>query len=273
MLVTVSDYKIAVKKIKDNPNNHGFSKGEFEEIMTFEKTMQEFNDKYLSSFNKITEIISKAFSASRFSVIKFEEKLKDTRFVVNQDWFISFNLLRNLTIKQTYNAISNQDKESFKLFVLETFSVEQNNIFKSIHKIIPHRKSITLEIESLYKSNFYNTVVVLCYTQVDGICNENLNYGFFDTDRKTHELKIKELEPNDSLASKIAIQLKEPKNEISRYVKNEVNDKTYKLDSFNRHLVLHGHSIHFGTQLNAIRAILLLDFVCALINEKVIKKS
>jgi hypothetical protein len=78
------------------------------------------------------------------------------------------------------------------------------------------------------------------------------------------------LNPNESFAGKIAGQLKEPRNEISRYVKDEIKNRTFKLDSFNRHLVLHGHSIHYGTQKNAIRAILLLDFVCALMPSKII---
>ncbi|HKO80656.1 MAG TPA: hypothetical protein VJU78_09680, partial [Chitinophagaceae bacterium] len=209
MLVTLRDYQTALKKIKDNPNNHGFTATEYEAVMDFEKEMEAYSNKYLASFNKINEQLSKILPIFQFSVEKFEEKIADTRFVVSHDWFISFNLLRNLTLHETYTVINNKDKDSFETFILRTFPSEEKNIFSAIYQTVPHRKTIISEIESAYSNNHFHSVVVLCYTQVDGICNENLGHGFFDTDRKTNELKIKELEPNSALASKVAVQLKE----------------------------------------------------------------
>jgi hypothetical protein len=150
---------------------------------------------------------------------------------------------------------------------LKEFPKSKKFIFKIILEKIPHRQQILTEIEQCYKRKLYSSVVTLCYTQVDGICNEKLNYGFFDTDNKTHDLKIQSLELKPNLSTKIASQVKEPKNEFSRYVRKDIQDRTFELNSFNRHLVLHGHSIYYGTEKNAIRAILLLDFVCALLIE------
>lgn len=271
MLVTVNDYKIALKNIPDNPGNHGYSKEECDDVLSFEREIQKDSKKFTTSFNKIEEKLAKIFTVAQLPSSKLIETLQDTRFVVHHDWYISFNLLRNSTIKEIFRLLHSKKKESLQKFVIKNFSLEQCTIFKFIHKTIPHRRSLISEIEGSFKNKFYSAVVILCYTQVDGICNENIRYGFFDTDQR-YNLKISRLEPKDSLASKIAGQLKEPRNEMNRYVKPEIDNCTFKLDSFNRHLVMHGHSIHFGTELNAIRAILLLDFVCSLINEKVISK-
>jgi hypothetical protein len=58
------------------------------------------------------------------------------------------------------------------------------------------------------------------------------NYGFFDTEDK--ELKIKSYVFNQSLSSYIASQLKQDRNEITRYVKKEVDDKSFDAGSYNR---------------------------------------
>jgi hypothetical protein len=271
MLVTINDYKIALKNVREYPESHGYSKEECESVLSFEKEMKEYSHKLTSSFKKTGENLTRAFANFQFSPCKFVEAIQDTSFVVTHDWYISFNLLRNSTLDEIFRLLHFKEKESLQNFVIKNFPLEKDTIFKFIHKTIPHRTSLISEIEGLFKNNFYSAVVALCYTQVDGICNENIGYGFFDTDQN-HNLKISKLEPNESLASKIAFQLKESRNEINRYVKPEINNKTFKLNSFNRHLVIHGHSIHFGTELNAIRAILLLDFVCSLIKEGVISK-
>lgn len=270
--MTVGEYQIASKAIRENPEDHGYSKEVYETVIAFDNEMKKYIDKYKSSISKVSDQMSKLFLSSKNALSKFEEQLEDTRFVVTHDWFISFNILRNLTIKKTFTVLSNKDKSAFENFVLTTFPSERSNLFKAIYKAIPHREAIITEIETLYCQNHFHAVIVLCYTQVDGICNENLRFGFFDVDQNTKELRVKQLDSNNSLASKIATQLKEPRNEISRYVKNAIKNGIYKRDSFNRHLVMHGHSINYGTKLNAIRAILLLDFVCSLVKEGVITK-
>ena len=141
MLVTVTDYKIAIKEIRENPEGHRFSKDEVERVMDFEKSIQEFDHKFGAPITKIAETISQSFSASQ-SVLQFEEKLKDTKFVVNQDWFISFNLIRGVSIKKSFEFLTHENNESITDFVLRTFPAGQAHIFHAIHKAIPHRKSI-----------------------------------------------------------------------------------------------------------------------------------
>lgn len=272
MLVTVKDFKEALKKIKENPQNHGLSSEDYEQVVTLEKQLKETTDKFNSTFQKINDVFSKAFAAFQSSALKFEEKFEEIKFVANHDWLISFNLFTDSTLQEMFEIINKKDKKNFEEFVMSVFPRSQKNIFAEMRKRLTHRKAILTEIEQSYNHKFYFSVVTLCYTQVDGICNEKLNYGFFDTNSKTHDLKIKALEVSRGLLSKIAGQLQEPRNEISRYVKEEIRDRTFQPDSFNRHLVLHGHSIHYGTRKNAIRAILLMDFVCALVTEDRVRK-
>jgi hypothetical protein len=100
--------------------------------------------------------------------------------------------------------------------------------------------------------------------------NETWKIGFFDNDKQTnYELKIKKLNTKkESFTKSIINQLGEPRNEINR----KSNDPKYQIkenkeNSINRHLIIHGHSKFHGNRQNAIRAILLLEFICDLVNE------
>jgi hypothetical protein len=58
-------------------------------------------------------------------------------------------------------------------------------------------------------------------------------------------------------------QLSINENEITMYSKNEkFKDLASRTTSYNRHLIMHGHSFNYGCKKNALRAILLLDFIC-----------
>src|SRR5687767_7432890 len=105
MINTVRDYLEASKKIKQNPLAHGYSKEDCEKIAEFEKTAQEFNVKFQKYFNAIDKKLTQASKSFTDSMSIVEEKFKDTRSFVNNDWFISFNFMRNLTMKETLNLI------------------------------------------------------------------------------------------------------------------------------------------------------------------------
>lgn len=269
-MLKVKDFVTAIKRIKENPNNHGFSKEDYEAIISLDKSLKNFGERLQENVREWSESLQASFKDFHFSIGKFLLKLEETKFIVNDNWFISFNLIGRLSIKELLEMLDSKDEKKFNKFILDTFPKQQERIFQAIKKIVPHREPLISEIEQLYNNQFYTSVIVLTYTQVDGICSENLGYGFFDTDNKTYELKVSKLKPGDGLASKIAFQLKASKNEITRYVKNEIENRTFKKDSYNRHLVLHGHSINYGSKINAMRAISLLDFICTLKSEGVI---
>ncbi|MDP1728398.1 MAG: hypothetical protein Q8M15_16560 [Bacteroidota bacterium] len=272
-MLKAKDFGTALKRIKENPDNHGYSKEEYEAIIGLEKSLKELGESFHENARKWTESLQAGFKAVHFSINKFLEKLEETKFIVNDNWFISFNLIGSLSIKELVEMFYNRDEQKFQKFIFDAFPKQQERIFKEIRKIIPHREPLIAEIEKLYNNKYYASVIVLAYTQVDGICSENLGYGFFDTDNKTYDLKVSKLKPGDGLASKIAFQLKASKNEITRYVKKEIENRTFERDSYNRHLVLHGHSINYGSKINAMRAISLLDFICTLKSEGVITEN
>lgn len=269
-MIKMKDFDSAIKRIKENPNNHGYSKEDYEAIISLDKTFQEFKTQLDETFKDMRNIFQTTIETLNFSIKTFFENLADTKYIINDNWFVSFNLISSLSLNELAEMLYNKDENNFQEFIYNVFPKEQKRIFQEIREVVPHRDLIINEIEQLYNNQYYASAIILAYSQVDGICNENLGYGFFDTEISTYDLKISKLNPGVGLASQIAFQLKADKNEITKYVKDEIKTKTFKKESYNRHLVMHGHSTHYGTKINAMRAISLLDFICTLKKEGVI---
>lgn len=272
-MLKTKDFEKAIDRITEFPNSHGFSKEEYEAIINLQNRIKEIRDKFQANIKMLPNGLFKGLEVVNFSLKLFSQNLERTKFVMNDNWYISFNLISRLSINELVDMLNNKDELKFQNFILDIFPKEKENIFDKMKKTVPHRVKIIEEIEYLFDKEIYSSVIVMAYTQVDGICNENLGYGFFDTDNKSYKLKISSLQPGDGLASKIAYQLKAEKNEITRFVKLEIENRTFKIDSYNRHLVMHGHSLNYGSKINAMRAISLLDFICTLKSEGVMNNT
>jgi hypothetical protein len=264
-LKSISELKAALLKVNQYPNSHGFNDDELKKIIDFKNKLEEFNSFLNESyFYKVTQ----SFKNLKIAFDIFNERHKHFSEFTKYGWYVSPNIFRELDIEEySYTIDSLNLKKEIEISNLLSSNFERNKIliFDEIIEFLPNRKDIVSEIYKAYESEYYFACINLCYAQTDGISNEFFNYGFFDTEDK--ELKIKSYVFNQSLSSYIASQLKQDRNEITRYVKKEVDDKSFDAGSYNRHLVLHGHSLRYGTKLNAVRAVLLLDFVCFLAKE------
>ncbi|HSB92801.1 MAG TPA: hypothetical protein VLC28_06765 [Flavitalea sp.] len=126
-------------------------------------------------------------------------------------------------------------------------------------------KAIDLrEIFFCYKNKQYSAVIALAYSTAEGIVLEVFDQGFWggykESTKKTNFDTLQERQ----LSGVLNLFKKRFNNrgEINRHINK---NSEAPQDSNNRHLVLHGQSFKYGTKMNAIKAILLLDFICELV--------
>jgi len=268
-LSTVGDIRRALNLIKDKQNLKLFTDEQIAQIRKFEEQaretvllMQEAIANISKPFEGLAEILRKSFEL-------YGQSLTDIKYFVAEDWYVSDSLFYVCSISDFIDFTKQHNTKKLEQFVLETFEKKQKKIFKKIFGANPERKVIIDEIENLYNQKYYYGLIPLCYAQVDGICKEKFGISFFDTDKKetTRPLKLNSALKATELSSfsRFMSDQLNIKNEMTKNSDN-VEDKA---TSFNRHAVIHGHSKSYGTKINAIRSILLLDFVCELsLNEK-----
>jgi hypothetical protein len=205
---------------------------------------------------------------------KFKSGYDNFKYLVQRDWYISTKVLDKLElnrISELFEFTNKSNLDEFESYVLASFDDRKDVVFRYLSNTFESRKHIFDEIHKMYDLQLYYGIIALCYSQADGISNETWGIGFFDTEEKklNYELKIKKLNTSKKQFSKAIInQISQPKNELNRYSKDaKYQIKENKENSINRHLVIHGHSKFHGNRKNAIRAILLLEFICDLVNE------
>lgn len=192
-------------------------------------------------------------------------------------WYVSPQILDQIPDSEIGVYLREGNSIDFEKFIVQYVESDLPRIVQDCQRQFPNRKDIIDEIQMLYNDGYYRAVVVLCYTQADGISNDLFDVGFFDTDRsQNYKLKTYiEIKKNDSSYSeRIISQLNTSSNEITAWSKSDSFKQEDRIKcSFNRHLVLHGHSIDYGTKLNAVRAICILDFLQSIGETTMRKKS
>jgi hypothetical protein len=190
---------------------------------------------------------------------------------INRDWYLSsvFLDLANLETLYYEEQTANLDNKIIRAFA--TYLIECK---KQLLKKFPERKKIILEIFFCYENRKYSSVITLAYSTAEGVVSSNFGQGLWGGfDKKTQKNLFEKLRDNNQLTGVMNLFYKRfsHRGEINRDSKEF---KVVDTSSNNRHLVLHGHSYNYGNKKNAVKAILLLDFINELVFwEKVWKKQ
>jgi hypothetical protein len=264
--VKVKDIQIAIQKIKDFPETHGYTEEEAKEIEEFEKTMTEFSVKISKVFNEINEQLRKAFEPAQKAIIEFNKRVTELSYFSEYGWFVGFNIFDDLKMADLFNLIKIKDSHKVDEFFVDWFEKNKKNVFDYFINQHPKRKSQFNELEKGFKHQLYSSVIILSYSITDGITNETIGCGFFDTEKiqGEHNLIIKgHIDKKDGLLNAISSQFLKKRNELTKHY--DTKKHILPKDSYNRHLVVHGHSFEYGNKINAVRALLLLDFTIYLL--------
>lgn len=269
---TVGYMNQALKDIKLNPNNHGYPTEEVERINSerteFNRQIRAAEDKAAKNYGSFAHITKLLREAVQFVLYDQQNISKYSLEINKKGWYLSPNVFDEISIPEFTE--SNKEKNAI-ILEKKIIDMADNLIPDALDRCLenfPNRENILNEIYKAYTAKLYSAVVLICYSQADGICYEILNQNLYKIDKNKNQLKIaNELEQIDSYGlSGLFDQLGNVRNELTMnsfdtYFEDEEITKT----TFNRHKVIHGNSIHYGTRENAIRAVYMLDYISSVI--------
>lgn len=258
--VTIGYMYSSLNVIKTNPN-HGFTEEEVNSLLEFEAKNLEWSKKLRDSLAMNSERMQKGIESWKAFANLY---LNDIKNIASLGWYISPDLVSKYSFKEIHYFTKKENLNEFEEKLISESDKHIPLILKNCSVLFPERTPIFEEILKLYQNGFHFSIVNICYSQADGMCNRIWGFGFFDKEKPTYKLKSKDkfMEIESQMSKLFASQLEISQNEITINSKDKIfNNENLKNKSFNRHLVLHGHSINYGTKINAIRAIYLLDFL------------
>jgi hypothetical protein len=214
-------------------------------------------DKLSLSITRMQEELQRA--TEPFRLIR-EALVKRNPKFIEEDWYLSEPVFRKLKIFDMYTTDTEKlEAELVHIFHKDIITIKDRLIGKN-----QHRTDIINELFSAFNCRHYHSVVILAYSITDGISKEKFGlkfWGYDKNEKKTMSTKISEQIESESVFDIIKKQLYS-RGELTQ-VETIIEVENRKL-SYNRHCVVHGDSFLYGTEKNAIKSILLLDFISSL---------
>mgnify|MGYP003592156326 CR=1 FL=1 len=207
----------------------------FEEIKILEtKTI-------FDSIKKLQDGIASFFNKSRLS---HEENIK---LLSNYGWYISGEF-KMKDIALFCQLIKSEKIEEAEKLLINFYRKNKSKLLKQIIKKHPEREPILNEALKAHSKKMFNSSIILFLSQADGITNAKIFRG-----PKVFKNNI-DMNDNHSIINLI-------REETALNADTRKEDKTNYFTNLNRHGVMHGLEVNYGTEVNSLRALSFLCFV------------
>jgi hypothetical protein len=180
--------------------------------------------------------------------------------IANFGWYLDLHTGVNLSVTLA-NYIEDKEIEKVDNYLIDYYSSNFDIIITKLSSNHPKRLKLFSEIKIAFDNEYYNLVIPLLLSQIDGIC--------YDYTKKLFFIKNKKNEKNPYLP-KVSNELIVLNGEFFKaFLAPFFNDApifTHEDNlelfptAFNRHRVLHGLEIEFGTKINCLKALSLLSY-------------
>ena len=147
--------------------------------------------------------------------------------------------------------------EEVREFVTEYVRKNLQRIEQRIAEHCPHRKHILTDAFDAHRNGKYNLSIPVLLAQADGIWCDEFSASLFRGKERTHTVRSQLQENQDTLIWGFFSIFEE---KIPLWMSESQRDSSF--DHLNRHLVLHGEAVDYGTEENGLKAISFLSWLC-----------
>ncbi len=171
-------------------------------------------------------------------------------------WYLDLKM-PNSCLQNLNKELEDGDVQKAEDVLLQHFKERIDEIEASIIGIFPTREKLIRAAFSAHRRREYELSIPVFLSQTDGICKQVVNeYFFMKQNKKPRTAVYVERFAADTyraaLLSPLANSLPIGASEKERHV---------GFNELNRHMVLHGESLDYGTEKNSLKAISLINYV------------
>ena len=175
-------------------------------------------------------------------------------------WYISPYMLD--TPLETLVRSVNKAPEEILAAVIAYFDGQLDDIEQKLIRSHPQRKHLFEDAFEAHRDRKYNLSIPVFLSQADGIWWDRYSQNLFT--RKGRKIVHEELtsSPTSHLISGFLYPLS-----TSTPLWMSEGERDASFNELNRHQVLHGESVEYGTEQNSLKAISLLNYLCFVLDE------
>lgn len=190
------------------------------------------------------------------------------QMAANRGWFLDVEMAIS-----DLRQIARHFEEDFDLVdsvLVDEYEGRLEKISAFVSGQFPHRNQIVRSVFKAHKEGMYELSVLGAFSQADGICHEQLGESFFLRE---------EGKPKTAKASKVKDALENQEDIMAWFmvllaaglpIHKSANQRIGKpdIEGPNRHAIMHGECLDYGTKVNSLKAISLLNYVCQMTEEQ-----
>lgn len=253
------------KNVKNMPNNFKISNRYLASFQITAKQAEKFQaiTKQAARFQRVfsTELTANLDKIhKRINVLPPRTKRALLR-LSQHGWYLDLDLPFSF-LWDLENELESGKRQDVDNFLVQHYELTAEQIESRIAQSFPHRKRILAAAFDAHRRGDYELSVPIFIIQTDGICKETVNEHLFLKQNKKPRTSIYV----DSIATDTfrAALLAPLASNLPITASSKDRDETFK--ELNRHTVLHGESIDYGSQINSCKAISLLHYVSAVLH-------
>ncbi|HCG6866187.1 TPA: hypothetical protein NJ279_004694 [Vibrio parahaemolyticus] len=205
----------------------------------------------------LSGIITPALEEFQRSFEELPHKTQEALLLLAQHgWYLDFNMsLPSLWKIKT--AISRGENDDVEKALVEYFESQLNEIENSFNSQFPHRSHIITSAFKAHRRGEYFLSIPVLLAQTDGICKEVVDqYLFMKKDKKPQTaIYVEQIAADTYKAALLSPLASSTPIGASQYERED------GFNLLNRHMVLHGESLDYGSKVNGLKAISLINYV------------
>lgn len=200
---------------------------------------------------------------NKFSVLPNMIK-RNLMVLSHYGWFIDMDEPINF-IKSLARALDNGNEKDVDIILCNHFKNKLDEISENINKNYPDRREIFKAAIGAHLNCDYNLSIPVILIQCDGVCKEKLNNYFFMRRNKVPQTAETATKFEENCDEKITSAYLEPLSKVTT-INKSYNDGDVNFKGLNRHMIIHGVSTDYGTEINSYKAISLINYLSKMIS-------
>ena len=230
-----------------------------------------------ASLAKITTAIAKFFTNPNDMAIKFASSLDkfleyykripdvikhSMTVLAERGWFLNIDMTSSVVLKLE-SMVEEGKYEEVDDLLIYYFEINLEKIEAKLILNHPTRSALIKSAMNAHRRGEYELSIPVLLAQADGICMESVGYQLYSKDKKGNPKIAKYIDEIVTDKYKAAFLHPVTKDLPIDYSKKK---RGSNFDDLNRHQVLHGESVDYGTKLNGYKAISLIYYISTALN-------
>lgn len=233
--------------------------------------LQESAEKNREQINNWHRAFLVAIKPQCDELAKFPDNMRQLLpYLLERGWYLSYEL-PIFMVNKCYDLMSKNKHDEIEDIMCKFSRSRIDNVKKELISFWPHRYGVLNDAFEAHSNGKYTLSIPVMIVQAEGIACEIFSIEQFFSQKAGDNIKKNEMYKLISVDGQLniinfSIEASVSNKSIiaTKVERDKLRQNSTMLNIYNRHEILHGEAVAYATEGNALRSVMLLDFLISL---------